>query len=167
MVDGERLIVGQPAEDRLRIIRTGRQRIGQIPKVLVEERHLDVRMGVVEVDGGLQRPARHRHADARAEIRRHVVAEFEKQYEELAIGRCEIETRRIQVNHRGACRRELPHGSLKRVQDRLRRRDERVESAQPHTRHAELCSLQPMRVHELRVVRRDIRGTGLARSLPA
>ena len=40
----------------------------EVEDILIEERHLRVRMSIVEVDGGLQRPARHRHADAGRKI---------------------------------------------------------------------------------------------------
>src|SRR5207245_9851527 len=124
-------------------------------------------VGIVEVDGSLQRPTRHGYPDARSEVRRHVVAEFEKQYEELAISRCEVEARCIQIDYSRACVLKGLHGFFEGVQHRLRCRDIWVESAQPYARHAELSALQPVRVHELRVVGGNIRGTCLARSLPA
>ncbi len=77
LVDGERLVVGHAAKDGLRIVGARRERHRQLEDVLVEVRHLDVRMRVVEVDRVLQRTAGHRHARARREICLHVVAEVE------------------------------------------------------------------------------------------
>src|SRR5207302_9240637 len=56
------------AAEQARILRCvrigGVQRVRQVEDVLVEERHLDIRVGLVEVDGCLQRPAGNGHAEA-------------------------------------------------------------------------------------------------------
>src|SRR5215471_15591087 len=83
MVRLKRLVVRQPAERGLWVIRAGREGVAEVEDVLVEERHLDVRMGIVEIDGGLQSAARHWHAGARGEVIRDIVPEVETEDEEL------------------------------------------------------------------------------------
>src|SRR5260370_18208747 len=96
-----------------------------------------------------------------------MVAKTKERKRTRAAPRREVKARPIQVDQGGACRRKRFHRRLKRVQHRLGRRDERVESPQPYACHAEPCALEAVFVHELGVVGGDVRGTSLARSLPA
>ena len=68
LVLGERLVVGGSPEKRLRIVGSRRHRGTELPKILIKERHLVVRMGVVESDAIVQGLARHRNSDARGEV---------------------------------------------------------------------------------------------------
>jgi hypothetical protein len=67
VVDRERLVIGHADERRLRVVRTGSERVREVEDVLVEERHLTRGIGVVEVDDRPECPARHRHPDAVAQ----------------------------------------------------------------------------------------------------
>ena len=178
VVDRQRLVVRQAAELRLRIVRPRGEGVAKLEEVLVEERHLLVRVGIVEVDGALQRPASHRHAarGSRREVFRDVVAEIEAEDQELAVGGWEVETGRVQVDHRCTCGAQCRESVFDRVHDRLRSRHERVESAQPRSSDAKARAAETVRIHELRVVggnaslgvvARARRRTRLARSLPA
>src|ERR1700704_694352 len=95
-IDLERLVVSHP-EYRLRIIGSGSERLCLLKQVLIEERHLRVGVRVVEVDGALQRAARHRYTDSRGEVRLDVVAEVVVQHQQLAARRRESETRCVQI----------------------------------------------------------------------
>src|SRR5882724_377753 len=86
-IDLECLVVGHPAEYRLRIVGSGCERLCLLKHVLIKKRHLHVSMRVVEVDGALQRASRHRHTDASGEVRLDVVAEIEVQHQGLAASR--------------------------------------------------------------------------------
>src|SRR5262245_53391738 len=85
VVDGERLVIGKAAKDRLRIIGAGGKRVGQVEDVLIEERHLDVSMGIVEIDRGLQSPAGDRYAGPRGKVCFQVIAEVEQQNQKFAV----------------------------------------------------------------------------------
>jgi len=78
------------------------QRGRQVEDVLVEERHLPVLVGVVEVDGGLEGPPATGTPDAGGEVRGEVVPELEEQDEELAVRRGESEPRGVEVDDDGA-----------------------------------------------------------------
>src|SRR5712691_981080 len=71
----------------------------KVEDVLVKERHLDIGMGIVEVDGVLKCPTRHRDTDAGGEVCCDIALEVEEQDEELAVSRREGEACGIEVNH--------------------------------------------------------------------
>src|SRR5215472_18434509 len=102
MVRLERLVVGHPSEGGLWVVWAGRERVAEVEDVLIEERHLDVRMSVVEVDSALQRTARNWDADARGEVGLHVVAEVKTEDEELAGPSRKVIAERVEINERRA-----------------------------------------------------------------
>src|ERR1700730_16932190 len=73
-IDLERLVVSHP-EYRLRIVGSWCERLCLLKHVLIEERHLHVGVRIVEVDGVLERAARHGYTDPSGEVRLDVVAE--------------------------------------------------------------------------------------------
>src|SRR2546430_15631773 len=76
----------------------GVERVRQVEDVLIEEWHLDIRVGVVEVDGCLQRPAGNRYADAGGKVGSEVVLEVIEQYPKLASRGRESESCRVQID---------------------------------------------------------------------
>src|SRR5205807_3900458 len=133
VINGQRLIVSHTSKGRLRIVNGGSERSAKVEDVLIEKRHLDVGIGIVEVDGGLQRSARHRYADTGREVCPYVSAEVKAQDQEFAIGWWEGETCGIEINHGGACVRQRRHRRFEGVEHRLRCWDERIESIQSGT----------------------------------
>src|SRR6266446_1214288 len=77
----ERLVVGHPVEYWLRIVGSGCERLCLLKQILIEKRHLHLGVRVVEVDGALQRAARHRYTDSSGEVRFNVIAEVEVQHQ--------------------------------------------------------------------------------------
>src|SRR5215471_15029581 len=130
MVRLERLVIRQAAERGLWVIRAGRKGVAEVEDILVEERHLDVRMGIVEIDGGLQSAARHWHTGARGEVRLHVVPKVETEHEELAGASGEVVAERVEVDHRRTDLRALQecYDLFERVQHLWRRCYESGES---------------------------------------
>src|SRR5207237_6162459 len=75
VVDRQRLVVRDgilAIAQRLRRVWIGVQRVRQIEDVLVEERHLEVGVGIVEVDRRLQVFTRYGNTSTRGEVRLHV-----------------------------------------------------------------------------------------------
>src|SRR5689334_6033323 len=62
VISGKRLVVSHAAKSGLRIVRTGRHGCNQVPDVLVEIRHLDIRMCIVKCNGSIQCLACHWHS---------------------------------------------------------------------------------------------------------
>src|SRR5258708_36475152 len=110
-------------------------------------------MGIVEVDGGLQHPLCHGHADTSGEVLLHIAPEVEEQYQKLAIGRRERKARRVQVDAGRARVLKGLHGFLERVQHWLRLRHNR-KTSQSLAGYAETSALPPVRVHSLGAVGR-------------
>src|SRR5207237_10158924 len=82
------------------------------------------------------------------------------------VSRRELVAGFVEVDHGGAGRGERVEGMLDLVQHRLWRRHV-VEPSQANASDAEPCPLQPVRVHELRVVGRDVGWPRPASALPA
>src|SRR5882724_3889035 len=127
VIDRERLVVRHWERDSRRIgfdkVGIGIDGLSELEDVLVEERHFDGRMGIVEVDRGLQRPVRHRYGDAGSEVLRHIELEVVKQHQELAVTWRESEASRIEVDHGGTCRTQRRYCRLEGIEHGLRRRD--------------------------------------------
>jgi len=66
-INGERLVIGKPTEDGLRVIGSRLKCIGKVKDVLIEEGHLGAGAGVIEINRRLECPASYRHAKARPE----------------------------------------------------------------------------------------------------
>src|SRR5439155_22128268 len=66
-INGERLVIGKPTEDGLRVIGSRLKCIGKVKDVLIEEGHLGAGVGVIEINRRLECPASYRHAKARPE----------------------------------------------------------------------------------------------------
>ena len=164
VVEGQRLVVSQPAENRLRIVArvraAGIHRLRELKDLLEEVRHFSGRVRIVEYDRIRKRLVRHRHTHPRGEILLHVNLEVIEQHEELAVRRDELEARAVEVHHRRA--RSLDGGQRSiECRNDLRRC---VVDALP--RGADARTAQPVRIHERRVVGRE-GGPGAARSLPS
>src|SRR5438105_11801595 len=167
VINGQRLVVGEAAEGWLRIVHAGSKRRTKVEDILIEERHLDGGIGVIEIDGGLQRSAGHWYSDTRREVRPHVSAEVEGEDEELAISRWKGEPCGIEINYSGACRGERFHSFLKRVEHRLRCWHIRIKTVEPGTSQTKSRPFEPFRIQKHGVIRGNIDRPGLACSLPA
>jgi len=66
-INGERLVIGKPTEDGLRVIGSRLKCIGKVKDVLIEEGHIGTGAGVIEINRRLECPASYRHAKARPE----------------------------------------------------------------------------------------------------
>src|SRR5438552_14776856 len=66
-INGERLVIGKPTEDGLRVIGFRLKCIGKVKDVLIEEGHIGTGAGVIEINRRLECPASYRHAKARPE----------------------------------------------------------------------------------------------------
>src|ERR1700675_389122 len=73
------------------------QRIRKVEDVLIEERHLDICVRVVEVDRCLQRPAGNRYPDAAGKVRTYIVPAVIEPYAGLACRGGEGACRRVQI----------------------------------------------------------------------
>src|SRR5262249_35026654 len=136
VVDGQRLVVGKAAKHRLGIVGTGCQRVGEVEDVLIEERHLHVGMGIVEIDGGLQSPAGDRHAGPGSKVCLYVITEIEQQNQQFAVSRGESEASRVEIDYGGARGGKIVYRRLECVKHYLRCGDKRVESIQAHAGQA-------------------------------
>ena len=124
-------------------------------------------MGIVEINGALQRSACYGHAHTRGKVSAHIIAEVKEQHQEFAVGRSEGEALGIQINYGGACCGERVYCCLKCVQHRRWCRNQRIESVQSYAGYANSRAAQPIAVDELGVVSRDVPGTVSARTLPS
>jgi len=80
VIHDQRLVVSQPAEERLQRASAGLERLRELEDLLEEERHLLGCVGVVEGDSVGQRLAGHRHAHPRGEVFPDIDPEVEEQH---------------------------------------------------------------------------------------
>ena len=164
VVDRERLVVGQAAEEGLRVVArigsAGVHRLRELEDLLEEVRHLARGVRAVERDRVGEGLVRHRDADARGEVLLHVELEVVEQDEELAVRGRELEAGAVEIDDRRTGGADLRDRVVERGHH-LRRRG---VDALP--RHAELRSPEPIGVEERAVVGGQ-RGASAARALPA
>src|SRR5262245_57908465 len=113
-----------------------------VENVLIKEWHFDVSMRVVEVDRALQISARDRQPDRRLKVTGDITFEIIEKDEKLAVRGREYESLGIEIDDGGAGGCERFEHRFDRVQHRLRRRHERIESIQSRAGNTDSCTFE-------------------------
>jgi hypothetical protein len=102
LINIERLIVGD-SEGWIDHVRIEGDRFRKLEDVLVEERHFDVGMRIVEIDRALKITARHRHSDTRLEVIGDVAFEIVEKNKKFGIARVrEGKSPGVEINYGSA-----------------------------------------------------------------